>query len=98
MTTAIASLVILAVAWQTVRAWRAQPGEQAGQEFLRIWSSGPWAKQFYIDFWGLEIVLALWMTSHALANDTWLVLVPCLATMPVLGAMPAALYWIVCVA
>lgn len=94
MTTVIASLVLLAVAAQTVLAWRAQPGDQGGREALRIWSSGPWAKQFFIDFYGLEIVLALWMTSHAMQHDTWLVLIPCLVTMPVLGAMPAALYWI----
>ena len=94
MTITIAALVLVAVAAQSVRAWRAQPGEQAGQEFLRIWQSGEWAKQFYVDFWGLEIVLALWMTAHAAEHGTWLVLVPCLVTMPVLGAMPAALYWI----
>ena len=94
MTAAIAAIVLLAVALQTVRAWRAQPGEQGGQAFLSVWRSGPWAKQFFVDFYGLEIVLALWMTAHAIEHGTWLVLIPCLVTMPVLGAMPPALYWI----
>lgn len=96
MTTAIACAVLLAVAVQSVRAWRERPGQQAGQDFLQIWQSGPWGKQFYVDFVGLEVVLALWMLTHASAHGTWLVVIPCLLTMPVLGAMSAALYWIVC--
>ena len=93
----IAVLVVLVVAAQTVIAWRAQPADQAGQAFLSIWRSGPWAKQFYLDFAGLEVVLALWMTQHAMATDSWWVLVPCLLTMPVTGAMSAGLYWIIAV-
>jgi hypothetical protein len=97
-TASIAALVLLVVAVQTVIAWRAQPGAEAGEEFLRIWRSGPWAKQFYLDFWGLEVVLALWMVSHAVAHGGWWLVVACIATMPILGAMSAALYWIVAVA
>ena len=95
---AVASLVVLIVAAQTVVAWRAQPGEEAGEEFLRIWRSGPWARQFFLDFWGLEIVLALWMLSHAAAQGSWVFVGLCILTMPVLGAMSAAFYWIVAVA
>ena len=95
---AVASIALLVVAAQTVVAWRAQPADQAGEEFLRIWRSGPWAKQFFVDFFGLEIVLALWMISHAATHGSWLLATLCIATMPVMGAMSAALYWIVAVA
>lgn len=98
MTTPIAAAALIAVLVQTIRAFRAQPGDEGGREVVRIWRSSQWAKQFFVDFYGLVIVLALWMTSHAAANDTWWIALPCLLTMPVLGAMPAALYWILCVA
>jgi hypothetical protein len=98
LSAALAALVLLVVAVQSVIAWRAQPGAEAGQEFLRIWRSGPWAKQFYLDFWGLEVVLALWMVSHAMTNGSWWLAIPCIAAMPVAGAMSAALYWIAAVA
>lgn len=95
---AVAALALLVVAGQTVIAWRAQPADQAGDEFLRIWRSGPWAKQFYLDFAGLELVLALWMISHAATTGGWILVTLCIVTMPVLGAMSAALYWIAAVA
>ena len=64
----------------------------------RIWRSGPWAKQLYIDLFGLEIILALWLASHAAAQGSWVLFGVCIATMPVFGAMSAALYWILAVA
>ena len=42
----------------------------------------------------LEIVLALFMVSHAATADTWVPLVVCLVLMPAFGAMAAAGYWI----
>ena len=91
----LAALVLLVVAALTVVAWRAQPGREAGEAFLHIWRSGPWARQVFLDFAGLEIVLALWMLAHAATQGSWLLVGVCIATMPLLGAMPAALYWIV---
>lgn len=91
----LAALVLLVVAALTVVAWRAQPGREAGEAFLDIWRSGPWARQVFLDFAGLEIVLALWMLAHAATQGSWLLVGVCIATMPLLGAMPAALYWIV---
>ncbi len=95
---AFAAIALLVVAAQTVVAWRAQPGNQAGEAFVSVWRSGPWGRQFFLDFAGLEIVLALWMVSHATAQGSWLLVTLCLVTMPVMGAMSAALYWIVAVA
>ena len=94
----LAALVLLVVAALTVVAWRAQPGREAGEAFLHIWRSGPWARQVFLDFAGLEIVLALWMLAHAATQGSWLLVGVCIATMPLLGAMSAALYWIVAVA
>jgi len=94
----LAALVLLVVAAMTVVAWRAQPGLGAGEAFRDLWRSGPWARQVFLDFAGLEIVLALWMVSHAATQGSWLLVGVCIATMPLLGAMSAALYWIVAVA
>ena len=49
------------------------------------------------DFVGLEVVLVLWMATHAYEAGSWLVFGLCVATMPLFGAMSAAAYWLVAV-
>ena len=89
-----AALAVMA-AWLIVSvwAWRLAPGRQAAEQFLGIWRI-PWGKQFYVDFFGLQVVLALWMLSDAAVRGTWLLAIACSITMPILGAFPPALYWL----
>ena len=93
--TALALLVLIAVAAITVWAFVRRPGSLAGEDFAHVWSFSPWGKQFMVDFYGLEIVLALWMVSHALVHDSLVLAIGCIVLMPVLGAMPAAAYWLI---
>ena len=90
-------LVALAViaAWCSVTlwAWRAAPGRQAAEQFVGIWQR-PWGKQFYVDFFGLEAILALWMLADASARGSRAFAIVCIGAMPVGGAFPAALYWL----
>jgi hypothetical protein len=92
--TAIALAVLVAVAAVSVWALRVRPGRLAGEDFVHVWSFSPWGKQFMLDFWGLEVMLALWMVSHATAHDSLLQAVVCIVLMPVFGAMSAAAYWL----
>jgi hypothetical protein len=82
----------------TIWAWRLEPGRGALAEFHRIWQTGPWGKQLNFDFSALELILALWMLSHAAANESWTLAIACVVAMPVFGAMPAALYWLLAAA
>ncbi len=93
--TAIALVVLISVAAISVWAFRLRPGNFAGEDFVHVWSFSAWGKQFMVDFWGLEIMLALWMVSHALAHDSLVLAVGCIVLMPVFGAMPAAVYWLI---
>jgi len=91
----VAAIVVVA-AWLAVTAWawRRAPGKQAADQFAEIWRL-PWGKQFFVDFFGLEIVLALWMLSHAATTEGSLATaILCIATMPLLGALAPALYWL----
>jgi hypothetical protein len=90
---AVALLVVTAWAGASLWAWSRAPGRQAAEQFLRIWQV-PWGKQFFVDFFGLEIVLALWMLSDAGARGTWALSLVCIAAMPVFGALPPAFYWL----
>jgi hypothetical protein len=92
-----AGLVLLAVASTTVWALRRSPGAGFVEQFQALWAM-PWGRQITIDFYGLEVVLALFMITHAMASGTWLALAACLASMPFLGATAAAAYWIFAVA
>ena len=87
--------VLLIVALISVWALRQRPNAIA--DFMSIWER-PWGKHIFVDFYGLEIVLILWMVSHAQENGDWLAFGLCAATMPLLGAMSAAAYWLVAVA
>jgi hypothetical protein len=97
MTAAIALAVLLVVAVSSVVALRRRPGNLAAQDFLHVFRFSPWGKQFLLDFYGLEVILALWMVSHALGHDTLGLAVVCLVLMPVFGAMSAAAYWLLAV-
>ena len=92
----IAALVLLAVASATFWAFRRSPGMGFAEEFGSTWKI-PWGRQLMLDFYGLEIVLALFMLSHAAGHGDWLVLGVCLALMPLLGASAAAAYWLLAV-
>lgn len=85
------------VAHLAVSAWalRARPGALAVADLLHVWRFSPWGKQLFVDFYGLEVVLGIWMISHALANDALALAVACLALMPILGALPAAAYLLI---
>ena len=91
--TVVALIVIAAWTGVSVWAWVTAPGRQAGEQFLGIWRL-PWGKQFYVDFFGLETILALWMLADASARGAYALAVFCIAAMPIFGALPAALYWL----
>ena len=95
--TAIALVVLISVVAVSVWAFWRRPGQLAGEDFVHVWSFSPWGKQFMVDFWGLEIMLALWMVSHAIAHDSLGLAAGCIVLMPVFGAMPAAAYWLLVV-
>jgi hypothetical protein len=96
--TAIALAVLVAVAAVSVWALRLRPGLLALEDFARIWASSAWGKQLLVDFYGLEVMLALWMLGHATAHDSLGTAAACIAAMPVFGAMAAAAYWLLAVA
>ena len=93
MSRIVALVVIAAWAVITLRAWRSVPGRRAADQFAGIWRL-PWGKQFFVDFFGLETILALWMFTDASAKGTWLPAVVCTAAMPIFGAASGALYWL----
>lgn len=90
---AIAALVVIVVAAVSLWAWRQAPGRQASEQFIQIWQL-PWGKQFYFDFFGLNLVLALWMLSDGLAFGRSALAVVCVVTLPFFGAMSAGTYWL----
>jgi len=88
----LAVLTILVVLIQTALSLRAQP--EAWGAFKRMWRTEPWARQVFLDFYGLEIVLWLWMFTHAAQTGEWLPALVCAVFMPVFGSMAAAAYWL----
>jgi hypothetical protein len=92
----VAIAVIAIVAGVSIWALRLR-GAQAIDDFRAIWASGPWGKQIMLDFGGLEIVLLLWMATHASGAGTWLWFWICAVAMPVFGSMAAAAYWLIAV-
>ena len=92
----VAIAVIAIVAGVSIWAMRLR-GAQAIDDFRAIWASGPWGKQLMLDFGGLEIVLVLWMVSHASQAGTWLWFAICALAMPIFGSMAAAAYWLIAV-
>jgi hypothetical protein len=91
-----AVLVLLTVGSATVWALVRSPGAGFFEQFQAIWAM-PWGKQVVVDFYGLEVVLALFMITHAMTSGAWLVLTVCLILMPFLGASAAAAYWLLAV-
>ena len=90
----VAALLVVG-AWLavTVWAWSRAPGKQAADQFAGVWRL-PWGKQLFVDFFGLEVVLALWMLSHAAVHGTVPTAVICIVAMPLLGALSPAAYWL----
>ena len=93
----VALVVLLVVAAFSLWAWYQRPAAQFVEDFGSIWGASPWGKQLLVDFSGLAIVLVLWMTTHAYETGNWLIYGICVATMPLLGAMSAAAYWLLAV-
>jgi len=89
----VAATVLVVVLLISLWSLRTAPGAQAAEQFVQIWKMR-WGKQFYFDFFGLQAILALWTVSDAIARDSWVAAAICLATMPILGAMSAAAYWL----
>ena len=94
----VALVVLVVVAALSIWAWRQRPAAQFVEDFTTIWEASPWGKQLLVDFSGLAIVLVLWMTTHAYETGNWLIFSICVATMPLFGAMSAAVYWLLAVA
>jgi hypothetical protein len=90
---AVALGVLVVLVSVSVWAWRLVPAKKAADQFREIWQM-PWGRQLLLDFFGLEIVLALWMVADAAARGTWVAAVACIVAMPVFGSMSAALYWL----
>ncbi len=87
-----ADVVLLTVASTTLWALKRSPAGIV--ELVQFMWARPWGKQVLIDFYGLEVVLALFMVTHAMGSGAWLVLTVCLLLMPLLGASAAAAYWL----
>jgi len=92
--TAVAVGVLIVMIAISAWAWRQAPAKTAAEQFLGIWRVTPWGKQFYFDFFGLQIVLVLWMLTDAMTRGTYLLFALCTLAMPIVGAMSAALYWL----
>ena len=88
----IAAIVVL-IGVALVSGWAIRQEPDAITALASMWAR-PWGKQVFLDFYGLEVVLVLWMASHAQETGDWLVFGICAATMPALGAMSAAAYWL----
>ena len=94
--TLAATLTLVAVLGITL--WAAsRSGSETLPELGRIWNTGPWPRQVVADFYGLEVILALWMIQHAAQHESTWILIPSLLTMPILGATSAAAYWLLAV-
>jgi hypothetical protein len=50
--------------------------------------------QLMLDFFALEVVLAMWMISDGVERGAWGLAGVCVAAMPLFGAIPAAVYWL----
>ena len=95
VTPIVAVVVFVGIALLTIWAWRERPGAYFVSDFIALWKSGPWGKQFFLDFYGLEVVLILWMLVDAYEAGNWLAFGVCVATMPFFGVMSAATYWLI---
>ena len=89
----VALFVLVLVLSLSIWAWRLLPGRKASAQFLQIWTM-PWGRQLIVDFFGLEIVLALWMIRDALSAGSWISAIACIGAMPIFGSMAAAVYWL----
>lgn len=89
----VAMLVLVTLVSVSAWAWRLVPGRKAADQFKDIWNR-PWGKQLMLDFFGLEIILALWMIRDAASGGTWVSAIVCIVAMPMFGSMAAAAYWL----
>jgi hypothetical protein len=90
----VAIVVLVVVLGVSVRSWSAAPGRRMADQFRDIWAVA-WGKQLMLDFFGLEVILALWMLADARASGRWVAAIACIVAMPVFGSMSAAAYWLI---
>lgn len=67
---------------------------QAIEQFSGMWKTTPWGKQLFLDFYGLEAILALFILEDVSRGGSWTVAIVCIVTMPIFGASSAAAYWL----
>lgn len=89
---AVAALVLVVVL--AVSVWALVAGRRAADQLADIWNLKPWGRQVYVDFLGLEVILALWILEDASRAGTWTAAIVSIVAMPVFGAMSAAAYWL----
>ncbi|MBY0280090.1 hypothetical protein K2Z84_32560 [Candidatus Binatia bacterium] len=90
----VAGLVLVVVLAVSLWALRVAPGAKAAEQLAGIWHVRPWGRQVYVDFFGLEVMLALWMLSDASLHDRLVLAAVCVMAMPLFGASAAAAYWL----
>ncbi len=66
----VAAVVVLASV-PLASAWVLRQSPDPLSEIASMWRL-PWGKQIFLDFYGLEVVLLLWMLSHASDTGSWL--------------------------
>ncbi len=91
----LALLIVLLVtvplfAWAYLRLPAFSPAGY--RQFGELWRMRPWGAQLITNFYGLEVVLALWIIEDARARRSWPLALPAIMAMPIFGAIPAALY------
>jgi hypothetical protein len=92
----VVAAIVVVVSVALVSVWAVRESPDALAEFGAMWRR-PWGKQVFLDFYGLEVVLLLWMIPHASETGSWVAFGLCAATMPFFGAMSAAAYWLLAV-
>jgi hypothetical protein len=91
----VAAIVLVGVLGVSLWSWRQAPARKMADQFVGIWQVRPWGRQFFVDFFGLEVILALWMIADVERGGSWAAAVIYIVLMPFFGAASAALYWLV---
>ena len=93
----VVAAIVVIVSILLISVWAVRESPDALSEIGAMWRR-PWGKQIFLDFYGLEIVLLLWMIPHASETGSWVAFGLCASTMPFFGAVSAAAYWLLAVA
>jgi len=93
----VVAAIVVVISIALISVWALRQSPDALAEIGSMWRR-PWGKQIFLDFYGLEVVLLLWMIPHASETGSWVAFGVCAFTMPFFGAMSAAAYWLFAVA